>query len=107
MPKFQSAIVDVDDTPQSDEVMPKIQSAVIDLDVDDTTQIGEIKCTEQEASKLSNLKEATPMKSIGKTDEDLQIPNNVPESQIPVDLSNDLDNFTPLKRVSPTEKNKC
>lgn len=108
MPKFQSSVIDVDDTPQNDEVMPKIQSVVIDLDVhDDKIQANEIKSIEEGASQLENINEVTPEKDLGKTVEDVDVRNTLPESQIPIDLSNDLDNFTPVKRVSPSEINNA
>lgn len=90
MPKFLTA--GIDESPQSVEM-----------------KSNEVKVDEVEANELSNDEKVTPVKNVVVSDEspiDVVTPLGIGSaSQIPIDLDNDLDTFTPLKRESPTEMN--
>lgn len=77
--------------------MTKFESAV----THETPHSGEVKGIEVEESQLLKVDNQTPLKMKGL--EEIDLVNPVSESQSQVDLSNDVDSFTPLKRESPTE----
>lgn len=86
MPKFASA--DIGDSPPSSNNKGKEVLVVGDC----STQA----CKEKEFTRVRN-------EAICIEDDNVTPPRSLPASQITVDLSNDLDNLTPLKRESPID----